>query len=84
LQKKEKRNYIFAWFKTATKKGSLWHFHVCMYYRMIWFISSIFLLCTSVPFLYLEILYSFLYREYINHFNLNFLLLSSPSCVISL
>jgi hypothetical protein len=29
----------------------LWHFRVYMYYNLNWFISSIFLLSTLVPFL---------------------------------
>jgi hypothetical protein len=40
-------------FKIATLRVSLWHFHVYMYYNSIWFISSIFLLSTLVPFLWL-------------------------------
>jgi hypothetical protein len=35
--------------KIGTQGVSLWHFHVYMYYNMIWFISSIFL-PTLVPF----------------------------------
>jgi hypothetical protein len=31
----------------------LWHFHVYMYYSLIWFIFSIFLLSTLLPFLWL-------------------------------
>jgi hypothetical protein len=30
----------------------LWQFHVYMYYNLYWFISSIFLLSTLVPFLW--------------------------------
>jgi hypothetical protein len=30
---------------------SLWHFHVYMYYNPTWFIFSVFLLSTLVPFL---------------------------------
>jgi hypothetical protein len=33
----------------ATQGVSLWHFHVYMYYSLIWFIPSIFLLSTLVP-----------------------------------
>jgi hypothetical protein len=52
-------------FKIITQGVFLWHFHVCMYYSSIWFISCIFLLYTSVSFLWLfqlvlKILYSFL------------------------
>jgi hypothetical protein len=39
-------------FKIATQGVSLWHFHVNMYYNLNWFISSIFLLSTLVPFLW--------------------------------
>jgi hypothetical protein len=35
-------------FKIATQSVSLWHFHVCMYYSPICFISSLFLLSTLV------------------------------------
>jgi hypothetical protein len=53
----------------------LWHFHVYMYYNSNWFISSISFLSSG-----LKILYSFLYRKYINHVHLlNFLLLPSLS-----
>jgi hypothetical protein len=63
---------------------SLWHFHVYMYYNLNWLIPSIFLLSTLVPsygdFTDLKVLYSFLYRQYINHIHLlNFLLLPSLS-----
>jgi hypothetical protein len=34
------------------KGGSLWHFHVYMYYNPNWFISSSFLFSTLVPFLW--------------------------------
>jgi hypothetical protein len=45
----EKRH--FCLFKIAMQGVSLWHFHVCMYYNLNWFISSIFLLSPLVPFL---------------------------------
>jgi hypothetical protein len=64
----------FCLFKIATHGIFYWHFHVCMYYNPNWFISSIFLLSTLVLFLWwspcLKILYSFLYREYINYIHL--------------
>jgi hypothetical protein len=49
LQKKNK--WHFWLFKITTQGVSLWHFHVYMYYNPNWFISSIFLLSTLVPFL---------------------------------
>jgi hypothetical protein len=49
LQMKKKMTFLF---KRATQGVSLWHFHVYMYYNGNWFISSIFLLCTLVPFLW--------------------------------
>jgi hypothetical protein len=42
LQKKEKRNDNFCFFKITTQGVSLWHFHVYMYYSPIRFISSYF------------------------------------------
>jgi hypothetical protein len=39
-------------FKIATQGVSLWHFHVYIYYNPNWFISTIFLLSTLVPFLW--------------------------------
>jgi hypothetical protein len=38
-------------FKVATQGVSLWHFHVYVYYNPNWFIFSILLLSTWVPFL---------------------------------
>jgi hypothetical protein len=78
---KENKWYFYL-FKIATQGVSLWHFHV--------FISELVpLLCFSsfylIPLLILvstglKILYSFLYREYINYIRLlNFLPLPSPS-----
>jgi hypothetical protein len=37
-------------FRIAIQGVSLWHFHVYMYCIPDWFISSIFLLSTLVPF----------------------------------
>jgi hypothetical protein len=42
----------FCLYKIATQGVSLWHFHVYMYYYLNWFIPSIFLLSTLVPFLW--------------------------------
>jgi hypothetical protein len=36
--------------KKKETRVSLWHFHVYMCYDLIWFISSLFLLSTLVPF----------------------------------
>jgi hypothetical protein len=47
----KERKWHFCLFKIATQGVSLGHFHVYMYYSPIWFISSIFLLSTLVPFL---------------------------------
>jgi hypothetical protein len=82
FSKKRKKKWQFCLSKIATEEISLWHFHAYMYYSLIWFISSIFLLFYFSPFLMgvstsLNILYLFLYREYINHIHLNFLLLPS-------
>jgi hypothetical protein len=52
LYKKRRNKWYFWFFKIATQGVSLWHFHVYMYYSTIWFISSIFLLSTLVPFLW--------------------------------
>jgi hypothetical protein len=51
--KEWKNQLYFCLFKIATYGISLWHVHVYMYYSPIWFISSIFLLSTSVPFSWL-------------------------------
>jgi hypothetical protein len=59
--------------------------YIYMYYNPNCFISSLFLLFTLVPLLWmvstgLKILYSFWYRQYINHIHLlSFLLLPSLS-----
>jgi hypothetical protein len=79
LEKKEKTWHLCL-FKKATQGVSLWDFYVYTHYSPIWFISSIFLLYTLVPSLWClnqwKILYSFLYRKYINHSHLfNFFLL---------
>jgi hypothetical protein len=42
----------FCLFKIAIQVVSLWHFHVCVYYILSWFVPSIFLLSTFVPFLW--------------------------------
>jgi hypothetical protein len=42
----------FCPFKIATQGVSLWHFHLFVYYSLIWFISSIFLLSTLILFLW--------------------------------
>jgi hypothetical protein len=39
-------------FMTVTQGFSLWYFHEYMFYNLNWFISSIFLLSTLVPFLW--------------------------------
>jgi hypothetical protein len=51
--KEKKRKWIFCLFKIDTQGASLWHFHVYIYYSSIWFTSSIFLLSTFIPFLWL-------------------------------
>jgi hypothetical protein len=47
-----KKNDIFCLFKIAIQGVSLWHFHENMYYNPNWFIPSLFLLSTLVPFLW--------------------------------
>jgi hypothetical protein len=42
----------FCLFKIAVQGASLWHFHVYVYYNLNWFMPSIFLLSTLVPFLW--------------------------------
>jgi hypothetical protein len=42
----------FCLFKIATQGLSLWDFQAYVHYSLIWFISSIFLLSTLVPFLW--------------------------------
>jgi hypothetical protein len=46
----EKRH--FCLFKMAIQGVSLWYFHVYMYYKLKWFIHSIFLLSTFDSFLW--------------------------------
>jgi hypothetical protein len=76
---KEKK-WHFCFFKIAIQAVSLWHFYVYMYYNLFisWlvhlfyfssFCLSLFLMVISTG---LKILYSFLYREYINHIHLYF------------
>jgi hypothetical protein len=70
-------------YKIAMQGVLLWHFHVCMYYYLNWFIPSIFLLSSLVSpsygdFKRLKILYSFLHMKYINHVHLLNLLVLSP------
>jgi hypothetical protein len=75
----------FCLYMIAIQGVSLWHFHIYMYYSPNWFITSIFLPFTLVPFYMvistrLKFLYSFLFQKYINHIHLlNFLLLPSLS-----
>jgi hypothetical protein len=47
-----RKTWHFWLFKIAIWGISLWHFHVYMYYCLIWLISSIFLLSTLVTFLW--------------------------------
>jgi hypothetical protein len=51
-RRRRRRNDILCFFKTVTQTVFLWHFIVYMHYRLIWSISSIFLLSTLVPFLW--------------------------------
>jgi hypothetical protein len=63
----KEKNKIKFLLKITTQEFSLWHFHVCMYYSPIWFISSIFLLSTLVPFLvvwWIWLMYSLYKNEY--------------------
>jgi hypothetical protein len=82
-KKKRIRKWHFYLFRIATQGDSLWHFHVYMYYSSIWFMyfSSFYLSPFFIVVLTsLKILYSLLYREYINHICLlNYLLLPSLS-----
>jgi hypothetical protein len=72
-------------FKITIQDVSLWYFHVYIFWNPNLFIPFIFLLSTLVPFLWWlqqikKVLYSFLYRKYINHIHLfYFFLLSSLS-----
>jgi hypothetical protein len=74
----EKNTFLF---KISIWGVSLWHFHVYMYYIQNWFIPSIFFHFYLSPLLMviwtgLKILYSFLYRKYINHIHLLYFLLN--------
>jgi hypothetical protein len=51
--KERKKKLHFFLFKIPTEGVLLWHFHVYMYYSLILFISSNYLLSTLVPFLWL-------------------------------
>jgi hypothetical protein len=48
----KRKKWYLCLFKITIQGVSLWHFHVYMYYNLNWFISSIFLLSTLVPFLW--------------------------------
>jgi hypothetical protein len=50
LYKKRRKTWHFLLFKRATWGVTLWHFHIYVYCSLIWFMSSIFLLFTLVPF----------------------------------
>jgi hypothetical protein len=70
----------------ATKGISLCHFHECMYYNLVWFISLIFLLYTLVLFLKdwfqpVKKFYIHSCRQCIKH--THFILLLSPSLIFS-
>jgi hypothetical protein len=49
---RKRKAWHFCLLKIAAWGVSLWHFHIYMYYSLIWFISSIFLLSTLVPVLW--------------------------------
>jgi hypothetical protein len=55
----EKRH--FCLYKIALQTISWWHSHVYMHYNLNWFISSIFLLSTLVPFLFQSFKNSFIF-----------------------
>jgi hypothetical protein len=48
----KRKKWHFWLFKITAQGVSLWHFHVCRYYNLNWFIPSIFLLSTLVLFLW--------------------------------
>jgi hypothetical protein len=85
----KRKKWHFWLFKIATQGVSLWHFHVYMYYKpnlvhtlyfASFYLSPSFMAVSTT----LKILYSFLYRGYINHVEGEYLLkflLSSPSCM---
>jgi hypothetical protein len=85
VEERIKWHFCLFVIKVAIQGISLWYFHVYVYYNPNWFISSIFFSFYLSSFLMvvsasLKILYSFLYREYINHIHvLSFLLLPYPS-----
>jgi hypothetical protein len=71
----------FVKIKIVIQGVSLWHFNVCMYYTLNWYISSIFLFSTLflsyVDFSrFLKIPYSFLNGEYTDLFIVSIPLLS--------
>jgi hypothetical protein len=51
-KKGKKWHFCLLEINIATQGVSLWYFHVCMYHNTNWFISSIFLHSTLVPFLW--------------------------------
>jgi hypothetical protein len=50
-KKGKKLHFCLFEIKVATQEVSLWHFHVYMDHNPNWFISSIFLHSTVIPFL---------------------------------
>jgi hypothetical protein len=82
--KKKKKKWHFCLFKIAIWGVSLWHFHVYVYFITRIGLSLLFFSFYLSPLLTviltgLKVLYSFLYREYINHIHLlNLLLLPFP------
>jgi hypothetical protein len=48
----KRKEWHFCLFKIVTQGVSLWHSHEYIYYDANWFISSVFLLSTLVPFLW--------------------------------
>jgi hypothetical protein len=67
------RNKKTFLFKITIQGVSLWHFHVCMYYNPNWFIPSIFLPFSPLLMVIstvLKIIYSLLYKKYMNHIHL--------------
>jgi hypothetical protein len=48
----KRKEWHFCLFKIAIQGVSLWHFCVYMYCNLNWFISSLFLLYSIVPFLW--------------------------------
>jgi hypothetical protein len=69
-----------TWHVCLFKGVSLWHFHVYMYCSFTWFISSIFLLSTLVPFLWLfQLVYKFYIHSCIASTSTIFIFLTSSS-----